>query len=85
MGRNPYIFGCSKTPRRWAPLLPARACSTRVEVSRASSLAPDSGDHACCRGGQIATPTMAAAVFAVGAAKISNRCFSALRAGPRTS
>ena len=47
-----------------------------------------SGDHACCRGGQVATPTMAAAVFAVGAAQLaksSNRCFSALHAGPRPS
>ena len=41
--------------------------------------------HARCRGGRIATPTMAAAVFAVGAAQLAKRLFSALNARPRPS
>ena len=43
------------------------------------------GLHARCRGGRIATPTMAAAVFAVGAAQLAKRLFSALNARPRPS
>ena len=62
-----------------------RAGASSLHVPR---LLHHSRDHACCRGGQVATPTMAAAVFAVGAAQLaksSNRCFSALHAGPRPS
>ena len=66
-------------------------CARRAGACAGASslrLLHHSCDHACCRGGQVATPTMAAAVFAVGAAQLaesSHRCFAALHAGPRPS